>query len=596
MTRTPILCIVLIVLCTAHATAGTQTTFFNVADFGAKGDGIQNDTTPIQLAINALATSPVGTVYIPTGTYMVRADSFGIRLRSNMTLELAPGATLKALTSTKSYAVVRVDSLHDVIIRGGTIDGNRPHPGAVTDTCVGVIIRGSRNVRVDGVRVRNMPTSGFRVASYVSGATSRPDSTIHFTQCIAENDSVAGFDVRNAVGGSIVDCDALPGMIYGYRLAVGSGSTESVTEWTIDGCRATQDSFGIALIGTGACEPPSAEPTAYVTAAAPPTVNVISRNTVRGALARGIYLQSDASRNILTGNEVSQSRGAGILLKCQCRHNTVVSNLLTGNCTVTTLDSAQLVLRSNCDSNNVQANTCRRWTGLSFYGVQIFNSTCDSNLVTNNDLLGSGSTRGLQDLGTATRKTAGNSTMVQHLSATPSSASGRIVRVTWDNASPPEDFVGYMLEKSERDAAWGACSPLLRTETAWTDSFATPLVRYRLLALTEREGREVVGEVEARLARPVMVWPSVQREAPVTIAYAAVPGLDGRDPEMHVGVYDARGRLVRELANGAAQVGTHAVEWDGQTATGVLAARGIYTVRVSSSTGEAATTRVVVWR
>lgn len=43
----------------------------NVRDFGAKGDGVADDTGPIQAAINAAEAG--GTVKIPRGTYMVRS-------------------------------------------------------------------------------------------------------------------------------------------------------------------------------------------------------------------------------------------------------------------------------------------------------------------------------------------------------------------------------------------------------------------------------------------------------------------------------------------------------------------------------------------
>ena len=51
----------------------TSTTF-NVENFGAKGDGVTNDTAAIQSAINAAANTPYSTVYLPTGTYLVTSS------------------------------------------------------------------------------------------------------------------------------------------------------------------------------------------------------------------------------------------------------------------------------------------------------------------------------------------------------------------------------------------------------------------------------------------------------------------------------------------------------------------------------------------
>ncbi len=58
----------------------------NVKDFGAKGNGSANDTTPIQKAIDSLKDG--GTVYIPKGTYMVSylvfREDIHIRLAGNL--------------------------------------------------------------------------------------------------------------------------------------------------------------------------------------------------------------------------------------------------------------------------------------------------------------------------------------------------------------------------------------------------------------------------------------------------------------------------------------------------------------------------------
>ena len=72
--------------------ASTAAPVFDVRVFGAKGDGQTVDTQAINAAIEAAATAGGGTVYLPAGTY----PSFSIRLKSHITLELGPGATLLA--------------------------------------------------------------------------------------------------------------------------------------------------------------------------------------------------------------------------------------------------------------------------------------------------------------------------------------------------------------------------------------------------------------------------------------------------------------------------------------------------------------------
>ena len=71
----------------AHA-AGTV----NVRDFGAKGNGSTLDDDAIDRAITAANAAGGGVVRFPKGTYKSRT----IHLRSNITLQLDSGATIRA--------------------------------------------------------------------------------------------------------------------------------------------------------------------------------------------------------------------------------------------------------------------------------------------------------------------------------------------------------------------------------------------------------------------------------------------------------------------------------------------------------------------
>lgn len=66
--------------------------FYNIVNYGAKGDGQTLDTAAINRAIDRAAANGGGTVYFPAGTYL----SFSIRLKSNITLHLDNGATILA--------------------------------------------------------------------------------------------------------------------------------------------------------------------------------------------------------------------------------------------------------------------------------------------------------------------------------------------------------------------------------------------------------------------------------------------------------------------------------------------------------------------
>lgn len=69
----------------------------NVKDFGAKGDGVQDDTKYIQAAI--LACPKNSRVLIPKGIYRMTS----LFLKSNVSIEIAKGAELKADTERDAY-------------------------------------------------------------------------------------------------------------------------------------------------------------------------------------------------------------------------------------------------------------------------------------------------------------------------------------------------------------------------------------------------------------------------------------------------------------------------------------------------------------
>jgi|GEM_PF-1711237 len=66
----------------------------------------------------------------------------------------------------------------------------------------------------------------------------------------------------------------------------------------------------------------------------------------------------------------------------------------------------------------------------------------------------------------------------------------------------------------------------------------------------------------------------------------------GRPTNMDLGIYDARGRLIRSWTAASAAIGTREYFWDGKEATGRPAPAGLYLVRVRS--GDAQTTRPII--
>jgi len=79
--------------------AAKTSPFFNVADYGAVGNGKTLCTEAIQKTVDICAAAGGGTVHFPAGKYL----SGAIFLKSNVTLHIGEGATLLASTSFEDF-------------------------------------------------------------------------------------------------------------------------------------------------------------------------------------------------------------------------------------------------------------------------------------------------------------------------------------------------------------------------------------------------------------------------------------------------------------------------------------------------------------
>jgi polygalacturonase len=111
---------------TLAARAGGPSGLYNVLDYGAVGDGTNNDTAAIQKAVDACATSGGGQVILPGGkTFLAGA----ITLRSGVDFHLASGAVLKGSAHWQDYgeagALLFAQEATNLTISGdGMVDGN----------------------------------------------------------------------------------------------------------------------------------------------------------------------------------------------------------------------------------------------------------------------------------------------------------------------------------------------------------------------------------------------------------------------------------------------------------------------------------------
>lgn len=138
----------------------------NVKDYGAIGDGASDDTEAINKAIMAASAQNIKTVYIPAGKYLINALE-SVRPLSHMRLCLAPYAVLQAIPNdSENYAVIRMENLAEVEIRGGTIIGEREaHTGTTGQWGMGIDMEGCSDITVSDVSIANCWGDGIYIGS-----------------------------------------------------------------------------------------------------------------------------------------------------------------------------------------------------------------------------------------------------------------------------------------------------------------------------------------------------------------------------------------------------------------------------------------------
>lgn len=163
----------------------------NVRDFGAKGDGVSDDTTFIQCAINACPKD--SRVLIPEGVYKITS----LFLKNDIKIELAKDAVLSAITDRNRFPILpgRIESydetneynlgtwegnpldcfsgiitginVSNVMITGqGTIDGCASHENWWKNAKIRniawrprlIFLNHCENITIQGIKVMNSPS------------------------------------------------------------------------------------------------------------------------------------------------------------------------------------------------------------------------------------------------------------------------------------------------------------------------------------------------------------------------------------------------------------------------------------------------------
>lgn len=132
----------------------------NVRSYGAKGDGVTDDTAAIQAAITAGAATR-RSIVLPAGTYRTTAP---LTLPSNSTL-IGYGAKILFDNDNANDSVIVVSGVSHVSISGLEVDGQKASVPTVTEFKVGIDIKTSTDITLRDLYLHDNKGDGIYVGA-----------------------------------------------------------------------------------------------------------------------------------------------------------------------------------------------------------------------------------------------------------------------------------------------------------------------------------------------------------------------------------------------------------------------------------------------
>lgn len=345
--------------------------FINVKDaaYGAKGDGVTDDTSAINSAISAAATNG-GSIYFPVGTFMT--TGILISSQNNLHIKGAGNASIIKLLANNTNDVLKLTSCNNFIISDLTVDCNRAGQtqGTDEDKQNGIHLVSCNKFFIKSIASINSFMSGIRLGLYTQNTGGCTDGEV--TNCYINaggTNGDQGIGIWNSQRISVTNCTVNQGGWGGivftysdYCTAVGNVCYNNV--YTIGG--ATNGGHGIALEGARWC--------------------VVAGNVCYNNNVHGVHLENDPQTS------------ARNCLDCVISNNTCYNNIegiFVGHASRCTFTGNQcnnnsqygFELSANADTCIVEGNISEANTLIGFW-IKASNSGIIGNIARSNSTQG----------------------------------------------------------------------------------------------------------------------------------------------------------------------------------------------------------------
>jgi parallel beta-helix repeat protein len=350
----------------------SENIYLNIKDFGAKGDGVSDDTPALLAAIKEAQESE-GTIYFPTGEYMIHPVKLPshITLMGNSAWAYAnkdgkdpdfQGRTILSALSGESRALLDLGSSRGTRILGLTLDGKR-----LGSSMHGVYARHAgcdQYICIEDCRINNFSGSGIRL-----------ERTWVFSvrRCIVMSNGEHGIDCTGGYDGWIIDCQLTANR--GAGLFARGEAPEGMSQ---------EEKQALKFFGTASV--------------------MVTANRVEWNRQGGIILKGSNSMQI-TACSIDHNFGPGIMLT-KSTANTITGCMVRSNGAERKGDMCSQIRVEECRGTSVTGNTIWGWYNRKegrfdypypFYGIIVKN--LEGCVVSQNSLYHSSSKEGVMDYG-----------------------------------------------------------------------------------------------------------------------------------------------------------------------------------------------------
>jgi hypothetical protein len=219
--------------------------WYNVLDYGAKGDGTTDDTAAIQAAIDACAANGGGTVYFPPGTYKI-TNTITVKKKVNLVgdhssdtfTEVSGEIAVTKLVWGSSTAgkMMITESLWGSVMRGLLLDGNW-----VADQ--GLEVFEAQGGLFEDIHIKHI--AGNKQALLLNAVTK---STVMntFIKCVIRDNLRIGVELRGAGGSAFTTLNTFVGCLFHGRF-ISLRLSQCTDTNTFVGGRVEANKYGIVL-------------------------------------------------------------------------------------------------------------------------------------------------------------------------------------------------------------------------------------------------------------------------------------------------------------------------------------------------------------